>query len=67
MTSFAYPYGSYTVETVKLVRNLGLDCACSTVEGLVWKGSDAFLLPRYHIHDWSGEEFGQHLEKWFNN
>jgi peptidoglycan/xylan/chitin deacetylase (PgdA/CDA1 family) len=67
VTTFAYPYGSYTAETINLLQQSGLDCACSTVEGLVWKGSDGFQLPRYHVHDWNGEEFAQNLEKWFNN
>jgi peptidoglycan/xylan/chitin deacetylase (PgdA/CDA1 family) len=67
VTSFAYPYGSYNTETVSLLQQAGLDYACSCIEGLVWKGSNSFLLPRYHVHDWKGEEFSQNLEKWFNN
>ncbi|NJL11249.1 MAG: polysaccharide deacetylase family protein, partial [Calothrix sp. SM1_7_51] len=65
VTTFAYPYGSYTSETARLVQQAGFECACSTVEKMVWQQSDSFELPRYTVYDWSGEEFAQRLDKWF--
>ena len=62
--SFAYPYGSYTNETVAIIRKAGFDCACSTTSDSVWRGNDRFQLPRVTVEDWDGEEFKQRLLKW---
>lgn len=64
VTTFAYPYGNYTSETARLVQQAGFECACSTVEKMVWSGSGSFELPRYTVNDWSGEEFAQKLKQW---
>lgn len=66
VTSFAYPYGNYQPTTVSLVEKAGIECACSTVEDVVWKYSNSFLLPRFPVCDWDKEEFAQQLKKWFH-
>ncbi len=65
VTTFAYPYGSFVDETMTLAEQVGLECACSTVEDVVWFRSQTYRLPRYHVHDWNGEEFAAEIEKWF--
>jgi peptidoglycan/xylan/chitin deacetylase (PgdA/CDA1 family) len=65
VTTFAYPYGSFVGETMTLAEQAGLECACSTVENVVWFRSQTYRLPRYHVHDWNGEEFAAEIEKWF--
>jgi peptidoglycan/xylan/chitin deacetylase (PgdA/CDA1 family) len=66
VTTFAYPYGDYAPETVKLAREAGFVCACSTVEDTVWWRKDRFLLPRFQVHNWNGQEFAQQLLRWFD-
>jgi peptidoglycan/xylan/chitin deacetylase (PgdA/CDA1 family) len=46
---FAYPFGSYTDETVKIVFDLGFEGAVSVREGTVAAVSDMFRLPRVSI------------------
>jgi peptidoglycan/xylan/chitin deacetylase (PgdA/CDA1 family) len=67
--SFSYPYGGtgdYTVETVKLVVELGFECACSNFQGLVGEKTDPHQLPRYIVRDWDGDKFASQLDEWFH-
>jgi peptidoglycan/xylan/chitin deacetylase (PgdA/CDA1 family) len=64
ITSFAYPYGGptdYTPETVTILKDAGYGCSCSTLDGIVFAGSDLYQLPRVDIKDWDGDEFARHL------
>ena len=63
--SFAYPYGAYAAETTAIVRDAGFTCACSTIESVVKRDTDAFQLPRVEVQDWDGEEFSRRLMTWF--
>ncbi len=65
--NFAYPYGNYTTEAVAIVREAGFDCACTTVDDNVWRGSDLMQLPRVTSEDWDGEEFAKQLTRMFNS
>ena len=65
VASFAYPYGNYTPETVRLAREARFDCACSVVEDIVWRESDRFQLPRFEVGNWNPEELIERLLKWF--
>lgn len=66
VSSFAYPHGNYTAETVAVVRAARFACACSTVADTVWQRSDRFQLPRIEVQDWDGEEFARQLSRWFH-
>jgi peptidoglycan/xylan/chitin deacetylase (PgdA/CDA1 family) len=63
--SFAYPHGSYTQETLAVVRDAGFTCACSSDTTVVRRGADHFRLPRVVARDWDGETFARWLEGWF--
>ena len=62
VSSFAYPHGSYTDETISLVREAGFGCACSSDAAVVLPGADGFRLPRFVVRDWDGEEFYRWLK-----
>ena len=64
IASFAYPFGGYGSETVNLMEDAGFACACSTVKETVWRNSHCFLLPRFGVGNWNGEEFEKQLRRW---
>jgi peptidoglycan/xylan/chitin deacetylase (PgdA/CDA1 family) len=66
VTSFSYPHGSYTPETVDLLREAGFTQACSSIADVVWQSTDGFQLPRRIVKDWDGEAFARRLEEWFS-
>ena len=65
VTSFSYPHGDYSMETLALVRNAGFDCACTTEFKCISRGSDPFQLPRFQVDDWDGETFLRWLARWY--
>jgi peptidoglycan/xylan/chitin deacetylase (PgdA/CDA1 family) len=65
VTSFAYPFGDYTGETVPLVQEAGFSCACSAVNTTVWRQSDCWQFPRFEVSNWNGEAFKKQLLRWF--
>ncbi len=67
VTSFSYPYGNRSAETVGIVRNAGFACACSTRTDVVGPSTNRFRLPRVQVQDWDGEEFATWLSKWFSD
>ena len=67
VTSFSYPYGSKSAETVAIVREARFACACSTHADLVRPSKRRFRLPRVHVPDWDREEFAGRLSRWFSD
>ncbi|MGH9463242.1 MAG: polysaccharide deacetylase family protein [Vicinamibacteria bacterium] len=67
VSSFCYPHGAYTAETVALVRSAAFTSACSVVSRPVGPNADPFQLPRIHIRDWDGYEFGRQLRTCMNS
>lgn len=66
VTSFSYPFGNYSAETVELAQAAGFVCACSTVQESVWYKSDRFQLPRFAVENWKKENFSKQLLRWFH-
>ncbi|MDZ7949480.1 polysaccharide deacetylase family protein [Nostoc sp. DedQUE09] len=66
VTSFSYPFGDRTAETIELAKASGFSCACSTVQDIVWQQSNRFDLPRFGVENWNGEEFAKQLLRWFH-
>ncbi len=67
VTSFAYPHGAYSQQTISLVREAGFERACSTIHDVVWRGSDRFQLPRFRVLDWDGDMFARRLDAWLGS
>ena len=65
VTSFSYPHGEYSVETVDLVRRAGFLGASTTSLTCVRPDADPFQLPRFQVDDWSGERFLRRLARWY--
>ena len=65
ITSFSYPYGDLTPETMALVKDAGFSCACSSHAGVVLLHSDHYQLPRIQVPNMDGEEFERQLLRWF--
>ena len=63
--SFAYPHGDFNEDTVRIVREAGFTCACSSIVDMVHSRTDPFQLPRMVVQNWDGEEFSKQLSKWF--
>jgi peptidoglycan/xylan/chitin deacetylase (PgdA/CDA1 family) len=61
LASFAYPFGDYADETVRLVREAGFQSACTTDADAVRPSSDPFRLPRMAVADSDGETFYRSL------
>jgi peptidoglycan/xylan/chitin deacetylase (PgdA/CDA1 family) len=62
---FAYPYGDYSAETVRMVREAGFDGAVTTDAGRVPPRKSAWQLPRLAVGDWDGREFERRLRAAF--
>jgi peptidoglycan/xylan/chitin deacetylase (PgdA/CDA1 family) len=61
VVSFSYPYGDFKAQTREEVRAAGFAFACSTQHGPAVATSDAFALPRIHVHNWDGHAFERAL------
>jgi hypothetical protein len=65
--TFTYPFGNYDRDTISLVKKVGFDCACTTVEETVWKGSNRYLLPRFGVWNMNGKDFEHQLLSWLKS
>lgn len=66
VSSFAYPHGSYTQETLTIVDNEGFALACSSDTAVVRRGTDRFRLPRMSMRNWDGDTFSEWLTGWLS-
>jgi peptidoglycan/xylan/chitin deacetylase (PgdA/CDA1 family) len=62
--SFSYPFGDFSSDTVKLVKRLEFKQACTVVQRPVSRCTNRFLLPRFNVCNWNGEQFEGQLRKW---
>lgn len=67
VTSFAFPYGERTdfdANSVSAVRRAGFERACINCTGLLTSTTDPWMLPRYIVRDWNGDQFARQLDIW---
>jgi peptidoglycan/xylan/chitin deacetylase (PgdA/CDA1 family) len=67
VTSFAYPHGKYSRETLAIIDEAEFACACTTVETAARPGDNCFELPRFQVEDWDGDVFSKRLRGWFRS
>lgn len=64
---FSYPFGGFkdfNPTSQSLVRKIYRG-AVVNYEGLVFKNTSKFELPRFLVRDWTGDLFHSHLKQWF--
>lgn len=62
--SFSYPFGNYSRNTIRFIKNAGFNIACSTRNENVNKNDNAYLLPRREVGNWNGPEFESKISQW---
>lgn len=67
VTSFAYPHGSFSRDTIGCVKAAGFESACTSEPMVVLSEADPYQLPRVVVRDWDGDEFSRRLEAWFGS
>ena len=68
VTSFSYPYGGRSdigQDAIRFVQKAGYLVACANFPAFVTQRTDPFLLPRYLVRDWDGEEFARRVRGFF--
>jgi peptidoglycan/xylan/chitin deacetylase (PgdA/CDA1 family) len=61
--TFAYPFGDFDDESLRLAEVAGYDCACSTQEASVATDSPQFALPRVQVGNWSAKRLQRALQE----
>ncbi|MFA5163309.1 MAG: polysaccharide deacetylase family protein [Patescibacteria group bacterium] len=64
LNSFAYPFGLYRAETLKIVKQAGYSNAVSTAAGSRQNQNDIFSLKRLRPNSRQGEDFRKWLDSW---
>ena len=64
--SFAYPFGAFSDETVRIVRDSGFELAVTCEDALVCGGGDVLTLPRLDVTSRRVADFAEWLEQRFS-
>lgn len=64
VAGFSYPNGSYTPETVDIVKESGFAYACTSRQAIVRRGADRYAIPRIWVPDINGRSFRFWLASW---
>jgi peptidoglycan/xylan/chitin deacetylase (PgdA/CDA1 family) len=64
VTSFAYPYGSYSDTSIEILKRLHFKTACTVTIDPVSQSFDSYQLPRFAVRDWPADEFEKNLRNW---
>jgi glycosyltransferase involved in cell wall biosynthesis/peptidoglycan/xylan/chitin deacetylase (PgdA/CDA1 family) len=62
---FAYPYGEYDMDTVKVVRSASFQAAVTVEEGIVFAGVNPLLLPRFEMKNCDRDSFARRMKEIF--
>lgn len=61
--TFAYPYGSESIETARRAAEAGYVAACTTREGFSLRRTHPMRMPRLVVRDWDADAFARHLRR----
>jgi peptidoglycan/xylan/chitin deacetylase (PgdA/CDA1 family) len=62
--SFSYPSGMKSEGLSAVLCSAGYNCACTSVNDIVWHGSDPFELPRFWLQHLTHGQFTGWLRNW---
>jgi peptidoglycan/xylan/chitin deacetylase (PgdA/CDA1 family) len=64
---FSYPYGMTSAQSPEIARAAGFRSAVTTDERLIARKIEkrnCWMLPRFIVRDWNGDEFAAKLGEW---
>jgi peptidoglycan/xylan/chitin deacetylase (PgdA/CDA1 family) len=61
---FSYPNGSYTSESLDIVKESGFAYACTSRQAIVRRGTDRYALPRIWVPDVGSGKFSRWISSW---
>src|SRR5206468_8975407 len=64
--SFAYPFGAFSDETVRIVRDSSFELAVTCEDAVVCRGADPMTLPRLDVTSRSVADFAEWLDQRFS-
>lgn len=64
VTGFSYPNGSYTKQSLEIVRESGFAYSCTSRQAIVRRDTDRFALPRIWVPNVGGPSFRAWLSTW---
>lgn len=67
VTSFAYPFGTWSAETASAVEAAGFKRAVTAQAGTVGRKFSPYAIPRLLVKNWDGEELARQLSAWFRH
>jgi peptidoglycan/xylan/chitin deacetylase (PgdA/CDA1 family) len=66
VTSFAYPHGAISADTVEVVRDAGYTVACCSKTDVATAASPMLALPRLWVRNQDGRAFERWLRGWLH-
>jgi peptidoglycan/xylan/chitin deacetylase (PgdA/CDA1 family) len=64
VTSFSYPHGAYSADTVSIAAEAGFTAACCSEPDVIRPGCDPLRLPRLWVMNHDHASFGRWLDSW---
>jgi peptidoglycan/xylan/chitin deacetylase (PgdA/CDA1 family) len=67
VTGFSYPFGDTGSGAAAILEEEGFHYACESRNGVAWRRTDQFALPRFWVPNWDGRRFARWLEQWLDD
>jgi peptidoglycan/xylan/chitin deacetylase (PgdA/CDA1 family) len=64
VSDFSYPHGGFTEQTAKVTAEVGARSAVTVKSRLLRCTDTPLQIPRFMVHNWTGDEFSQRLNSW---